>query len=177
MTEADPEQCRVVVVEWDRGHDKVDGILRAEGPDGTILTEIYDLIPDAGYCWLRADEILSVDDVCASSGTARSATLRDVRTERLDPELTTLLPLLRRLVDDQATVGIYTRRTGSGELLAGIMASADDASATFREIDPGGTLTGEEIAVELPEIIRINWDTDYLRALRALVDFAPPPPH
>lgn len=177
MPPEDNEPCRVVVVEWDRGHEEVDGILRAEGTDGIILTEMDDLIPDAGYCWLRSDEILNVEDWCTSSGTARSAKLRDALSERIDTQLTTLANLLHRLTDNHATIGVHTRRTGSGELLAGVMDSTTDLAMQFKEIDPNGVLTGELITVGLDDIIRVDWDTDYLRALRALVEFGAPPDH
>lgn len=170
--------CRVVAVEWDRGHEQLEGILRAEGPEGVVLTEMNDLVPDAGHCWLHADEVLSIDDLCPGcSATVRSATLHEARSDRVDPALTELAGLLRFLAEAQSTVAVYTRRTGSGELLAGVMASTDDASMSFAEIDTTGSLTGEKVTIDLSEIIRVDWDTHYLRALRALAELAPPADH
>ena len=84
---------------------------------------------------------------------------------------------MRQLAAARSTVGVYTRRTGSDELLADVLESATDDSMRYREVDPAGTFTSEVIDVGNDEIIRLDWDTDYLRALRALVEFAPPPDH
>jgi len=40
----DPALCRVVELEWDRGHDKFEAIVRARTDAGIVVTQLHDLV-------------------------------------------------------------------------------------------------------------------------------------
>ena len=57
-----PTPCRVVTLEWDRGHESLDAVVRAESEHGVIVTEVIDFASAPGLRWIRRDEILQMED-------------------------------------------------------------------------------------------------------------------
>ena len=61
-----------------------------------------------------------------------------------------------------------TRRTGSGECVVGRIASVDE-DITLSTVDPNARVADEADQISIANIIAIDWDTDYLGALDALL--------
>jgi hypothetical protein len=169
----DPAPCRVVKLEWDRGHDKLEAIVRAETDAGIIVTEVDDLVALEGLTWIRGDELLDVDDLDDDNATVRLANLRGSRTERVDPDLTELPALLAHLADLGVLLFVYQARTGSDEGLVGRIAEIDDEILVLDEVEPEGHFTGDTDEFVIDDIISVDWGTEYLLALTEL---AGPPP-
>jgi hypothetical protein len=62
------QPCRVVNIEWDWGHERLDAILRAESADGVIFTEIVDNATVPGHSWIRGNDLLVGKIVAAPPG-------------------------------------------------------------------------------------------------------------
>lgn len=159
----------MVCLEWDRGHEEFNAIVRAEADGGLIVTEMRDLTPLNGYRWLPDGEIVDIEDLPDDDPDVRVANILGARTERLDSGLVDLRALLEARRDDQQLVGIYQARTGSDELLVGAVSAIEDNSVRLDEVRPDGTLSGDTLVYDLNDIVCMDWDTDYLRGLRLLV--------
>ena len=107
--------CRVVTLEWDRGHESLDAIVRAESEHGVIVTEVIDFASEPGLRWIRRDEILQMEDYNPDLAVVRLADLRGTRVETVDVSLTELPALLQSLEHTDGLVCVYRERTGSDE--------------------------------------------------------------
>jgi hypothetical protein len=168
MSEQPFEPCRIVDLEWDRAHDSFTAIVRAESSAGFVVSEVHDLSPLDGLRWIRADEVVSVEDVAHDSPIVRLADHRGSRTQRLDTALTELGALLDSLCGTAGPIAVYTERTGSGELLVGTEVRVMGGRLELDEVDSGGELTGESLVFDLGEIIGVDWGTTYLGDLADL---------
>ena len=158
----------MVDLEWDRSHETITAIVRAETPEGVIVSEIVDLSAVPGFRWIRANEIVSVEDVAPDAPVSRLADRRGDRSHGLEPRLTELRELLRLLEDSVVPVAIYTERTGSKELLVGTEVVVDHDRLVVNEVDTDGSVTGDQLEFDLGEIVCIDWGTRYLRDLQEL---------
>jgi len=161
--------CRVVELEWDRSHESFTAIVRAESQSGIIISQIHDLSTVRGLRWIRADEIVSLEDVTPEDPARRLADRRGELTVRVDDGLTELGSLLELLSGLATPLAIYRERTGSDELLVGSHGRVRDGRLELTEIDSRGELTGDQLTYDLDEIIAVDWGTDYLDALAELV--------
>lgn len=164
---ADP--CPVVHIEWDRGHDAFDALIRATSDEAVIVTLVEDYWPLAGCRWIRANEIVSCDDHEAESPVVRVLDHLGVRTFGVSVELLSLRHLLAHPTFSSAPVQVYVERTGSSEVQVGVVASVGLHDLVLGEITPRGERNGESDPVPLDQIIGVEWGSDYLTALRILV--------
>ena len=162
------EPCAVVDLEWDRGHESFDAVVRLDAPQALIVTAVHDLWPQAGCLWLRADEVLSAEPLEDDSATVRVLDRLGVRLFTVDPALADLATLFRHAQQERALVAIYSRSTGSGETLVGTVRVVTDDRVELDEIDTDGRPTHEPLDYGLDEVIGVEWGTDYLRALALL---------
>ena len=168
MAEIDGALCRVVNIEWDRGHESLDAIVRAETSTGFVITEIDDLCPLPGLSWIRANEIVSVHDHKNTAPCVRIADLRNTRTDRVHDSFAVLSTLLEHVASKGYLVGAYRERTGSNEMSVGEIATLREEHFRLELVDPQGQWrTCEPIDTDftLAEVIRIDWGTNYLTAL------------
>jgi hypothetical protein len=164
------QPCRVVTVEWDRGHERLDAILRAESPDGVILTEIVDIATVPGLSWIRRNEVLEIDDLEDDAGAVRLAGVRGERAATVDLSLTAVGPLLVHLAATEPLVAIYRERTGADEHLVGKIVATSPDAITLEHVDPNGRYDRDgALDYPLREIIRVDWGTTYLTALWELL--------
>jgi hypothetical protein len=157
-----------VSLEWDRGHESLIAILRAESPAGVVISEIRDLCELHGRRWICADEVLEIDDLEPDDPARRLAVLRGSLANHAGAEPTDLNALLGWLQDTAAPIAIYTSRTGSTECLVGAINRITPDHVVLAEIDTGGIGTGEALEFRLNDIIAIEWGTNYLDALAEL---------
>lgn len=167
------EPCRVVNLDWDRGHESFAAIVRAETDDGVIVTQLIDFSSVAGFKWIRADEILELDDLDTDDPNVRVADLRGTRTERLAPALTATGALVTDLAAQGVLVFVQSRRTGSDEGLVGTITSIDGSVVVLADVDPSGRASGDTVEVSLDDVISVEWGTDYLAALAELLEGRP----
>jgi hypothetical protein len=162
--------CRVVNIEWDRGHERFYAILRAESPDGVIFTEIVDITTVPRLSWIRRNEVLEIDDLDEDAGAVRLAEVRGERAETVDRSLTAVGPLLVHLASTEPLVAIYRERTGSDELLVGKIVATTPDTVTLQHVDTNGRYDEEgRLDHPLREIIRVDWGTSYVTALWELL--------
>jgi hypothetical protein len=159
---------RVVSLEWDRGHETLIAIIHAESSTGFVISQIYDLCELPGRRWIRADEVVDVDDLDSSDPAVRLAKLRGSLTRHTVIQPPDLDALLRDLQDTVAPIAVYAGRTGSRECLIGYIDTVAADHLVLSEIDTNGTATGEKLDYSLSEIIGIDWGSDYLTALAEL---------
>lgn len=164
-----PTPCRVVTLEWDRGHESLDAVVRAESEHGVIVTEVIDFASASGLRWIRREEILQMEDYNPDLAVVRLADLRGTRVETVDPSLTELPVLLQHLQRTDQLVGVYRERTGSDELLVGEIIELTAALFHIRDVDSKGRYDGEVTEYALDEVIRIDWGSTYLTALTELL--------
>ena len=164
----DPALCRVVELEWDRGHDKFEAIVRARTDAGIVVTQLHDLVALEGLTWIRGDELLDVDDLDDDRPEVRLANLRGARTHAVDPSLTELPALLAHLADAGVLLFVHQARTGSDEGLVGRVAEIDDGTLVLDEVDTSGRFTGDTYEFAIDDIISVEWGTAYLVALTEL---------
>jgi len=167
------EPCDVIHIDWDRGHDDFDAIVRLDGIEGLVLSRIHDYWPQAGCIWMRRSEILTIDSLDCDGPEVRVLDRLGVRLLAVDPELESLHAVVQHAAQTPAPVAVYSRATGSGEVQVGLMLSSDDGTCTMAEVDPTGVQTGDEMRLELVEIIALEWSTDYLAALGILLEDGP----
>lgn len=163
-----PGENRIVSLEWDRAHETMTAIVRAESSSGIVISAIHDLTETPGLRWIRANELVDVQDLEPDHPALRLAKLRRSLTRHTTAEPTDLESLLRRLQDATGPIAVYTTRTGSGECLVGYVDTVTSDHLALAEIDAHGTATLETIDFSLGEIIAIDWDNDYLAALDEL---------
>ena len=164
------EPCAVVALEWDRGHDAFDAILRLDAEEALIVTAIHDLWPQAGCQWIRADEVLAAEPLASDSAAVRVLDRLGVRLFTVDPALADLRTLLRTAREERALVAVYSAQTGSGETLVGTVLGLDGDGVELDEIDTDGNRSGERLDVALDDVIGVEWGSDYLRALALLLE-------
>jgi ribosomal protein S18 acetylase RimI-like enzyme len=163
------EPCRVVHLDWDRRHESFDAIVRAESDEGVIVTQLFDLSSEAGFKWIRGDEILELNDLDADDPKVRLADLRGTRVDRLDSGLAAIAPLVAHLADRGSLVFVQTRGTGSDEGLVGAISAIGDGVISLADIDPSGHPSGDTVELVINDLISVEWGTDYLGALMELL--------
>jgi hypothetical protein len=159
---------RMVSLEWDRGHESLIAIVQAQSSAGFVISEIADLCEVSGRRWIRADEVVNVEDLDPEDPAFRLATLRGSLAGQTAAEPTDLDALLPKLQDAAAPIGVYTSRCGSAECLVGHINAIAQDHLMLDEIDSTGTATQEQLDFSLGEIIAIDWDNAYLVALDQL---------
>jgi hypothetical protein len=164
------EPCPVVDLEWDRGHDAFDAIVRLDTPTAIVVTEVRDLWPQAGCLWIRADEVLSAEPLDAADPAPRVLDRLGVLLFVVDPALADLATLLEAAREEQALVAVHSTETGSDELLVGTVRQVTGRRVELDEVDTDGSRTHELLEFDLDEIIAVEWGTDYLRALAMLAE-------
>ena len=164
------ELCRLVHLEWDRGHDEFDALVRAETAAGIVVTQLDDYATVEGLRWIRADEITSIEDLEDEHPMARFAKLRGWRRSVVAEAPTELPDLLHYLSHNASLVGVYKRRTGSDELLVGSIVQTDAMALHVTVVDSQAAFTGETETLLLDQIIGIDWGNSYLLGLAALLD-------
>lgn len=155
-------------LEWDRAHESLEAIVHAESATGLVVSVIHDLTVLPGRRWIRADEVVDIEDLDPSDPARRLAKLRGSLTDHAVAEPCDLDSLLRHLHNTVAPVAVYTARTGSDECLVGFVDAVTADRLVLSEIKPDGTATGEKLDFLLGEIIAIDWGSDYLTALAEL---------
>jgi hypothetical protein len=163
------EPAPVVHLEWDRAHEQVDAVVRAESEAAVIITVVHDLWPQPGYQWIRADEIVECDELENNSPVVRVLDALGIRGFRIDEALLSLTWLIGLARFRTKPLGLYLRRTGSQEVTVGTVKSANDAVVVLDAVNPQGAFTGEELILDLDDVIAAEWDTDYMRALALLL--------
>ena len=158
----------MVHIEWDRGHESCDAIIRASSDTGVVVTEVFDLVALPGYKWIRADEILEIDDLDDDDPAVRVRLIRGSTFEPVGAELADIRGLSGHLADRSIVTMIQTTRTGSGEGLVGRIASVNDAGFALSEIDTNGRATGDTLTYAFESVISVEWGTSYLDALTDL---------
>jgi hypothetical protein len=93
-----------------------------------------------------------------------------VRFFTLDPKMGSLRAVMREAQGTPSPIAVYTRSTGSREVLVGLLVSLEDTSCTMADVSPAGERTGEDLHFELEDIIGLEWGTDYLMALAILLE-------
>ena len=165
--------CRVVAIEWERGHGSFEAIVRAESPTGVLVTEVIDLVSTPGLSWVRRDEITDLVDLNDDLAVVRLADLRGERNQTIDAALTELPCLLDFLAPTGQLLGFYRERTGSDELQVGEILDVTDGTFRVKYVNGKGRYdTGEPEEYEIAEIIRLDWGNVYLAALQDLLDVA-----
>lgn len=155
-------------LEWDRGHETLIAVVHAESSKGLVISEIYDLTELPGRRWIRADEVIDIEDLESDHPALRLARLRGSLANHTVAEPTDLDSLLRKLEDTAAPIGVYTSRTGSAECLVGYIDAITPDHLVLAEIDANGTATREDVDFLLSAIIAIDWGNGYLAALAEL---------
>jgi len=163
--------CRMVDLEWDRGHETFTAIVRAETSTGLVVTEVLDLSALPGFRWIRADEVISIEDRPHTAPEVRLANLRGIRSDQVDAGLTDLRALLAHLQETGGLIAIFTTRSGSEEALVGRIQTLGSEELALDEVDPGGSSTGEVLTYQLSEIIGVDWHTTYLHDLEELLAY------
>jgi hypothetical protein len=166
MSEA---ESRIVSLDWDRGHESLTAIVRAESPSGVVLTEVDDLAELPGRRWIRADEVVELEDLEPDDPARRVAELRGSLLDGTVAEPTDIEALLGHLQDTSALVAVYSSRTGSDECLVGSVERISPDQLVLTEIDTTGTITGGTVEISLDDVIAVDWGTAYLTALAELV--------
>jgi hypothetical protein len=161
-------ETRLVHLEWDRTHEEFDAVVRAESDDGVIVTELLDFVPRRGWKWIPSDEIVTIDDLAPDSAQARLAQLRSFPAEPLDAALTSLPALVDFLVDGHSLVALWEARTGSSEMLVGMIGGHDGVVVELDLVSPAGQWENERHGYELEDLISVEWGSDYLLALEEL---------
>ena len=164
------EPCPVVALEWDRGHESFDAIVRLDAPEAMVVTEVHDLWPLAGCLWIRSDEILAAEPLPPDGPETRVLDRLGVRLFAVDPALADLRTLLEAARQEGTLVAVHSTTTGSAEMLVGTVVEVSVDGVELDEVDPAGERTREPLRHRLDEIIGVQWGTDYLRALALLGD-------
>lgn len=161
----------MVDLEWDRGHEIFTAIVRAETSTGLIVTEVLELSALPGFRWIRADEVISIEDRPHTAPDVRLANQRRNRRDQVDAGLTDLRALRAHLKETGSLIAIYTTRTGSDELLVGPIQTLGSDEVVLDEVDPVGSSRGEVFTYRLSEIIGVDWHTTYLHDLEELLAY------
>ena len=164
------EPCPVVDLEWDRGHESFDAIVRLDHAGAVVVTAVHDLWPQAGCQWIRRDEVLRAEPLASDSPEVRVLDRLGVRLFAVDPAIADLRALLEAAEAGQDLVAVHSTTTGSAEMLVGRVRSVTAHRLDLDEIDTAGERTGEPLDYRLDEIIAVQWGTDYLRALAMLAE-------
>lgn len=165
--------CRIVELEWDRGHEKLEAIVRTQTDSGIIVTTIHNYVPMPGLTWIRADEVLDLDNLDDDHPSVRLANLRGSRIGGVDPALTKLDALIDFLAEEGAPVLIHLRRTGSGEGLVGQITGRTSDSVLLDEMGTQARRTGHVLDFLLTDILAVVWGDDYLTAFADLLAAEP----
>lgn len=160
--------CDVARLEWDRGHEHLDVLVRLETAQALIVTVIHDLWPQSGCQWIAADEVLDLERCEANDPVVRVAEHTGARKLRAGAELAQLPNVFARLREASLLAGIYARRTGSGSVLVGKVSGVDAQEVTLDDVDTDGALSGDQLTYRYGEIASVEWGTDYLTALAML---------
>ena len=161
-------RSRMVALEWDRGHESLTAVVHAQSSSGFVISEIQDLCEVPGRRWIRADEVIDVEEIDPEDPAFRLAALRGSLTGGTVAEPSNLDALLPKLQDAAAPIGVYTSRRGSAECLVGYIDAITKDDLVLAEIDPTGTPTREQFDFSLGEIVAIDWGNPYLAALDQL---------
>jgi hypothetical protein len=160
----------MVRVRWDRGHDTVQGIVRAADDGGIILTPIRDDVALEGLRWIDDRELLRVDELRPDAPAVRLADLTGERLWALDRSLTDLRVLLASLMHDGGLVMVNVAATGSGEGQVGLITSVDAQRVVLRDVSASARWSGRTEVIELDDVIAVDWGNAYLRSLATLLE-------
>ncbi len=155
-------------VEWDRGHEEFDALIRAESGDGIIVSEFHDHSVRAGWKWIPTSEIVSIEPLPDSSPVVRIARIRSYPDLPIEVEFTRLEELLAYLASSAEIVGVFRAATGSDELLVGRIGGLVDSGFDLELVSTDGDWEDAEHHYELGEVISIEWGTEYLTAMGEL---------
>jgi len=136
-----------------------------------IVTTIRDHVATPGHLWVRADEVVTSDELAADDASVRLATRRGSLVERLDAELTDLAALLDYLAAAGVLVLVHLQRTGSWEGFVGRIIERTEDHVSLDEVDSNARHTGEDLDVSLDQIIGVVWGDGYLNGLDELLAF------
>jgi hypothetical protein len=164
------QPCPVVDLEWDRGHESFDAMVRLDAPEAMVVTAVHDLWPQAGCQWIRADEILGAEPLPSDSPEVRVLDRLGVRLFAVDRRLADLTALLGAAQDEQVLIAVHSTTTGSAEMLVGSVRTLAAGRVELDEVDTTGERTDEPLDFRFDEIIAVQWGTDYLRALALLAE-------
>lgn len=164
-----PTSRDVAHIEWDRGHDEFDAVVYLDEADALVVARTHDYWPQAGFLWIRRSEVLSLDPLDEAEPAMRVLEQLGVRRLAVDPAIADLKTLLLEASDPPVPIAVFSRKTGSEEMLVGLVSHVGDTGCTLTEVDPAGSLTGDDLTLELDDIIAIEWSTDYLNALSILL--------
>ncbi len=106
-------------LEWDRGHESFVAVVRAESSSGLVVSQVHDHSILGGLRWIRADEVISSEELPIDSPAVRLAAHRGDLSASVDGSLTDLATLLELLAGLTEPVAVCRERTGSDELLVG----------------------------------------------------------
>ena len=163
-------RCRVVVLEWDRGHETFDAIVRAESDAGVVCTEVIDLASTPGLAWIRGNEITDLVDLDEDLGVVRLAGIRAERDAIVDVSMTQLFFLLERFARDGTLVAVYRECTGSDSCLVGEIVDPTEHEFHLRLVDERGRYDNDPpFKYGTNEVIRLDWGTTYLSSLGELL--------
>lgn len=164
------DPAAVVRVEWDRGHEEFDAVLRLKTADAVVVSIVHDLWPVAGLQWLRTEEVLRVDLLPPDSAAVRVLDRLGIRFFTVDEGLGDIRELVARAAASGVLVGVHSRRTGSGEMLVGTVGRVTAEGFDLADVSTDGEATGEIVEYSFDDVIGIEWGSDYLRALALLLD-------
>ena len=163
-------RCRVVALEWDRGHETFDAIVRAESDAGVVCTEVIDLASTPGLAWIRGNEITDLVDLDEDLGVVQLADTRAERDVVVDVSSTQLLVLLERFAADGTLVAVYRECTGSDSCLVGEVIDPTEDEFHLRLVDGRGRYDNDPpFEYRTNEVIRLDWGTTYLGSLGELL--------
>ena len=152
------------------GHEELDVLVRLDSPAALLVTLIHDLWPQNGCVWIARDEVLGLEQYESGQPVVRVADRTGARRLRAGSEFEHLPRLFTRLGEAAALAGVYSRSTGSREILVGAVSSVGAEEVSLREVSPDGTDTGDQLVYRYADIAGVEWATDYLRALALLAD-------
>lgn len=87
--------CPIVRLEWDRGHETLDAIVRARSDSGIVITELRDCNPLNGMQWIDAAKLLYVDDLDEDDPNVRLAELPSLSCWTMSGSTTATLSFIR----------------------------------------------------------------------------------
>ena len=159
----------LVTLEWDRGHESIEAIVRARSDTGIVVTELHDLEPRQGLKWIRHDEVLLLESLPPDGAPSRLADVQGTRAMRADEQLTDLPVLIAAMQDAGLLIAVYDRVAGSSECSVGTVSDLGPERFVIRTVDTDARFDGDTPEFELDDVLSVEWGTTYLDAITALL--------
>lgn len=175
-TDVGVEVGTVVQLAWGEPVEELTALVQHVAADGLVVALVPDLVQLDGDVWLATTATHSVAPVPEDAPVVRHLRAVGVRRDPARVTYGSAFDVLAALAATGELVWVQDVEDGSDEAHVGRVVEVGDGEVVLDDVDPGGQESGGQLVRQLAELTRLEWGTDYLRALTVLNALPPDEP-